>query len=137
MSNRVLFTVLGFVSLIIGGLIYVLFRETTYVAVIADSIFSIDRLRDCLSLLNLGFTRYYLADFLWAFSLCCFLYSLYVPDFRKSVICSAVVFTLGMIWEILQAVNIISGTGDLIDILMYLMACITAIIINLKRGNKK
>ena len=82
-----------------------------------------------------GFFAWYLPDFLWMFSLTCALFGIMLPRNSSIVIWSAVSFLWGVLWETAQWNGVVDGTGDLWDVLMYIMAVIAAALINnLKRG---
>ena len=124
--------IIGTLALILGGLLYLIYRENTYISVTADKLIEISRIREILKPFGNNFLKFYLPDFLWAFSLACGLSVLLTP-FEKNVILSTVtVFLSGLIYELLQYLKIIGGTFDLIDILMYLLAAFAVFLINLK-----
>ncbi len=131
MSKRNTLMLVGTVSLVFGGLIYVMFREDTYIANFFEFI-PLDIVRFYCAHIKSEFVRFYLPDFLWALSLCCFLLLLFDPKSKGSVICSGTVFLYGVLWEILQYTEVVKGTGDVIDILMYLAAAVSAVIIRTK-----
>lgn len=132
MSRRWVNILLGAVSLLWGCLLYVCFRETTYIAMFFGKVAAVADLQHAMQSYSNNFILYYFPDFLWGFSLGSFLQAIYLPGKWGSVCCGAAVFLLGTLWEILQCVEIISGTGDLLDVLMYLSAGICAAIINFK-----
>lgn len=132
MSKRLSNAVLCCTALMFGGALYVLFRQTTYVAGLFNSITFIGKLCDYFSEFSCDFIRFYLPDFLWGFALCCGLLSIFSPSKTTLTGCAITTFLCGCTWEILQYYSIISGTGDLKDITMYLLAVILAVIINLK-----
>ncbi len=84
-----------------------------------------------------NFLKFYFPDFLWAISLCFGLYAIYLPTIKTSIMLSVIVFVYGVIWEILQAVEVLGGTGDIVDVIMYLLACLLALIFNLKKEKTK
>ena len=136
MSNKIIFIVLGLFSLLSGFIIYILFRENTYIALVTEKFVSLAFFRQHLNMYSSDFLKYYFVDFLWAFSLCCFLYAIYSTNLKKCIVYTIIVLFLGAIWEILQTINFVNGTGDIWDIIMYLIACMTAIIIKIKRSKK-
>lgn len=137
MSKRVFFFVSGITALILGGLLYVLFRENTYIARHMAYAFSLDKVRAGLKFLNCGFIRYYLPDYLWGFSLCSIFFAIYSPDILKEVFIAISIFAYGLIWELMQFYKVVSGTGDLVDVFMYLLAVVTVVIINHVKGKLK
>lgn len=136
MSARWKNVLLGMMAIIIGGLIYVIFRENTFVARNFEQSNFILNLRKWMSFCANNFLKYYFPDFLWEFSLCCGLHAIYKPSTKGSLVCGFVAFFCGVIWELLQCGNVIGGTGDFIDIMMYLLASCICIIINLKERKK-
>ncbi len=136
MSKKVLFALIGIISLCLGGLIYVLFKETTYVSQVVSDLISLDKIKHHLDFFNNEFVKNYFTDFLWALSLSCFLFCIYEPNLKSSIAISGFVFLFGSLWEILQWMNCINGTGDFFDILMYFTAGITTISIN-QRSKRK
>lgn len=118
-------------SLLLGGMIYLLFRPHTYIALIVSNYIQFDRITECLRWMNCGWVKFYLADYLWALSLSGGLHLIFQPDRRGTVWCALTVISYGGIYELLQQLNWISGTGDLWDLLMYILAALTANILNL------
>lgn len=135
MSRRWLNILVGTVSLLLGCLFYICFRETTYVALAFGKMALVADLQQIGRSYSCHFVRYYFPDFLWGLSLGCFLQAIHLPNKWGCVSCSAVVCFLGIFWEVLQHTKIVSGTGDLLDVLMYLSAGFCVAIINYK-GSK-
>lgn len=130
MKKRWFYGLLSVMSLSAGGLIYILFRPTTYIAKPFMKFFPfISDISGLLSLSNCTFLKYYFPDYLWAFSLfCCFNT---VSTSKKSMLYRAcAVVLIGALWETLQYFHIISGTGDLIDVFMYLTAVLTVVLLD-------
>ena len=138
MKKRNVYILLCIASLCIGGGLYVIFRPNTY---ITDFVRSLLPVSGALFLkaesINCDLVKYYLPDFIWAFSLNCGLNAIF--NTKKSVfINGGVVFGISALWELAQYVGITSGTGDLIDVAMYLAALVTVVIINaLIKGKEK
>ena len=117
-------------ALCLGGILYVFLREESWIAKqIPISAYLIDS-RAYLAMKSLGFFRYYLPDFLWGLSLGCTLVAVCKPSREKCWICGAVSFSCGCLWEALQLLGVLSGTGDLLDVAMYFLAAIICIIFN-------
>lgn len=93
--------------------------------------------RNQLSWLDCGFLKYYLPDYLWGVALACGLHAIFNPKAKESLICTVVVVLLGALYEVLQWFGIISGTGDIVDVVLYALAGATVNVINYKRGNSK
>lgn len=138
MSKRRINILLGTMTLVLGFLIYIFFRTNTHIARAFDKIDWIVYIRRQLPGCSNDFIKFYLPDFLWGFSLNCGLMAIYDPRVKGGILCGCIALVSGCIWEILQYIGIVSGTGDVIDIIMYLLASIIHIIINLKeRENEK
>ncbi len=122
-------------SLFVGGMFYVLFRENTYVSDFIERFVNVDFIRVRMSFLENNFTKFYFSDFLWAFSLCCGLSAIFP---KKELLSGIISFLCGTFWEFSQKVNVVDGTGDVCDIIMYLAACAIAVMINkyILRSNK-
>lgn len=135
MKKRCFNIIMCIVTLSVGGIMYIIFRPTTYIGSFFDSVPIIKYLQSCCSVLDCDFVKYYLPDFLWSFSLCCGLISLF--EFSKSVViyCGLTTFACSIVWELLQHINILNGVGDFFDIVIYLIAVITAVSLNFIRGN--
>ncbi len=115
--------VLGIFSLSVGGLIYIVFRPDTLIHTLVSSFMPLPRECICQN----SFIRFYLPDALWAFSLGCFLSTL----LENRLIFALIVAGYGIAWELAQALSIISGTADLIDVGMYVIAALAVVGINL------
>jgi len=135
MSKRTLCVISGTISLVVGGAIYILFRENSHIALFFNNSF-IESVRDIFVPLSNNVTKYYLADFFWGFSLCAYLLALFLPKTRGAILCGLTAFLCGTFWEILQFLKAVSGTGDLIDVVMYLLAATLAVILFLKEKEK-
>ena len=129
MSNKKINIITSIASLFLGGAIYILYRENCYVSNFVEGFIPLSFVRDAFNPFECDFIKYYLIDFLWASSLATALSTLF--DSKRCIFLTALfVFLLGFVWELLQFFNIISGTGDIADIFMYLTAGLTAVIIN-------
>lgn len=136
MAARTKNCLLSVSAILIGGVLYILFRPHTYIANIFERYFYITEIRAWLQPISCEFVRFYLGDFLWMFALCCGLYAIFPPEENWSVVCVAIATACGIAWEVLQWIGVTTGTGDWMDILMYVLACIAANIIN-RKGNIK
>ncbi len=136
MSNRMFFCFIGSSSLFIGGSIYVLCRQHSYITILLQNFisFNISFFANSILLRNIS---YYIPDFLWAFGLCCGLFAILGNNLRIALVCSVITFIYGTIWELLQHISVVNGTFDFWDILMYLTASILATTLYYKRRNKK
>ncbi len=136
MSNRLFYAVFCFISLALGGVLYLLFRENTYITAFFEGNSLLQNMRMALGFLENEFLKFYFPDFLWAFSLCFGLCLIFDPQPQGIIVCSVIPFIYGVIWEVLQKQGIIKGTGDMADVIMYLAASSFAVILCLKRRNK-
>ena len=131
------FWVIGIFSLILGMLIYLLFRENTIITTQISYIMDLKPIRNMFSWAESNFLKFYFVDFLWALSLSCWLHIIFKPKINVSLICSLVVITLGTTFELLQFFYVINGTGDILDVICYILAALTVNVINLKVGDLK
>ncbi len=129
------YATIGVISLALGGITYVMFRGEAYVSVFVRQLLDIEQNKYIVSNAN-SFIKNYFADFLWAFSFSSFLHMIYLPGMKVSFVCTFTVVFLGTAYEILQRLNFISGTGDILDILIYLLAAFAVNIINFIRRRK-
>lgn len=135
MSKRILNALLGVSALVIGLGIYVFFKPNAVVSRLFDFAF-VSELRSFLSPCDLPFIKYYFADFLWGFAFCCGLAFIFQPKGKELLLCGAGGIAFGAVWELLQWTGIMSGTGDICDIIMYLLAATAVMLINLKEKTK-
>ena len=131
MSNRCYNILLCGASLTAGAIIYVLFRENTYIAIFFDRWSVLRLIQAWVGGRTWGGFQYYLPDLLWGFSLSCGMVAIWGPD-CSPMWCSTGVF-FGCIWELMQRFCIVSGTADWTDILMYLIGSGLCFIINKRR----
>ena len=132
MSKRTVHILLSCTALALGGLIYVLFRRNTYIAVFLGRIPFLELLQNIFASAECNWLKFYLPDFLWSFSLCCSLLAVFVPDKQGIIHICCITFLCGALWEGLQLCSVISGTGDWWDVIMYLFASICCLLINNK-----
>lgn len=112
-----------FISLLLGFCIYIFMREKTYLhrffSVPFESIFCKSRF------FGDTFIRYYLPDFFWEYSLCFTLYFFFPPISKKVSLFPALFsFLFGVIYETAQFFDFLPGTGDAVDVLLYLLAAV-------------
>ena len=60
----------------------------------------------------------------------CGLHVIFQPEICVSALCTVAVVIYGGVYELLQYLGVIGGTGDLWDVLMYILAGITVNILN-------
>lgn len=132
MSKRGVNILVGALSLLIGGVIYILSREDSFIAAMAERFLPLTPIRDLVQHSAWTFAKYYLPDFLWGLSLGCGLHVIHMPKKTGTLLCASGAFMCGLVWEVLQYLDITGGTGDLWDIFMYLLAALLTIFINFK-----
>ncbi len=119
-------------SLSAGGMLYILFRENSYIGKVFSNLQPILTLRNAVSLLECDFLKFYFADFLWGLALGCGLQAILLPEKRSVLLCGFGVFLCGTAWECMQAFDIIPGTADYWDVVSYCLAGALCIIFNIK-----
>lgn len=117
-------------ALLLGLLIYLLFRPNTYISKFLLHFFPLD-IPKAFSKMEYAFLKFYLVDYLWAFSLACWLRCVLVEESGK--ICIVIVSLTGILYEIAQFFGIVSGTGDILDCFLYVLAGFTVSALNKKR----
>ena len=137
MLRRITFAAASVASLMIGAIIYVLFRPNSYIAIFVDGIMDMGTLRQFLESSSTDFLKFYFPDFLWTLSLCFCLYAVFGLTKKRIIFFSLVAFFCSVAWEIIQWFSIVSGTGDIIDVIMYLLAGICAASLGLKKEKLK
>ncbi len=120
-KESIYYILVAFISLFMGFLLYVLFRPTTYISSYIFTYFPMLRTNYAFLFPRMRYFTYYLADFLWALSLSCGLHAIFLPKKRGSLYCTITVFLLGSSYELLQHLDVISGTGDIADIMLYVL----------------
>lgn len=132
-KNKLRFLSISLISLFIGASIYVLFRKDTYIAKLINGYIKTPSIT-CQSPIIYILTCH-ITDALWGFALTFSLSIIFSP-----ILSALMAFLYGLLWELCQKYNIISGTYDIIDILMYLLASFSASTIiykSNKKGDKK
>ena len=137
MSKRSKNILMCAVALFVGAGIYILFRSNAYISKWFDYLDIIRFLRTMTGGYANDFIRFYLPDLMWCFALSCGIQAIYVPVGRGISISAMVAFACGVLWEVMQWTGMVSGTGDLWDILMYLAGSILSILINIKGEKTK
>ena len=133
MLNRIKTAVLGLAALLLGAVLYILFRPTSFVSVSFGAYGWLSQLRTWLQPFTCNFLCFYLPDMLWAFALSCGLQTILTPKKWGIVLCGVTAFVCGAIWELLQWLGAVRGTGDWLDILMYFLAALALIFVNKRR----
>lgn len=116
--------------LLFGGIIYILFKENTYINKCFDMLFHFDLAEIVIK------NRYvylvlicWLSDILWSYSLT-FASDLVLFQYKNHNIISLIISSLfSILIEVLQYLNVIAGTFDWLDILFELLAIFIAFLI--------
>jgi len=119
-------------SLLIGGMVYILFRPTAIISAMIGNDRWLTQLRFWMEPISNGFVRNYIGDFLWMVALCCGLYGILLPKPGEKLHYIFGAGLLGVIWELLQWLGAVKGTGDWLDVFMYGLAAFASFIINRK-----
>lgn len=124
----------SFFTLLIGFIIYIFFRQGTYIHTVLQNLFGLS-----LPYLPLGgilgtLVRNWGGDFFWGMALCFMLAAVLNPFRHKHIFAVALTVALGALLEILQFYGVITGTGDFFDIVSEATAAVCAANI-IKRGN--
>ena len=109
MSNRLIYAVFCIATLSLGGLLYVLFRENTYIAVLFDGSELFEKIRDMTQHIVNDFFKFYFPDYLWGLSLCFGLVLVFDPQVLGEIICCSVSFCYGVMWECMQLFGVLNG----------------------------
>ena len=119
-------------SLLIGGIIYLLFRPTTILSEVIGSKRLLQQLRVWLQPISNAFVWYYVGDFLWMLALCCGGYTILLLNQKQERVWISAAVLLGVIWELMQWLGVVRGTGDWLDIFMYALGGFASKMINRK-----
>jgi hypothetical protein len=127
------FLIFAVVSLLMGFIIYILFRPETYVTKWVVSVIGSEFSIYVPPAFDNNFIKYYLPDYLWGLSLACGLHLIFLPKRKGSIAIALAVTFIGVLYEIMQYINLIIGTGDVLDVLLYLLAGFTAFLLNFRK----
>ena len=111
-------------ALLVGAVIYGVFRQNTYIGALVANLLHIPPLQQTVSI------AFYLPDFLWSFSLTSLLLAVFSPTKKLAALFGIVTSVYGALWELLQYSGAISGTADILDVVLYFTAAWLAVIIN-------
>ena len=135
MSRRIAFAAASAASLTFGAVLYILFRPHSYIAVFVDGLIDIGTLRQITKSGATAFFRFYFPDFLWSLSFCFCLYAVFDPTRKGILMLTLVAFLCSAAWELMQLSGLVGGTGDMLDVIMYLLAGICAASVGLRSRN--
>ena len=134
MSLRKKNLAIGIAALMLGGLLYILLRGGSVVGGAVAGNAWVKNLRRLAQPMACDFLKYYLPDLLWGLSLGCCLAATYG---KEGLLCPVIALGCGCVWEILQVSDLVSGTGDWLDVIMYLLGSALCAQINLKERSMK
>ena len=128
---RMYYIIVSFTALFFGLTIYIVFRKDTHIyEFFSNMFFSTSYIVKNSFFIN--FLRYYLVDYLWAFSLAYFLSAVsYSLSVKKYIFNSVISVFVGFLFELAQKFLLISGTADFWDIIMYVSAGLTHAVLNI------
>lgn len=132
-KKRIALMLISISSLFVGLMIYLVFRQNTYLHCYFFAEFCSYAYLNVERNWITDFIRYYLPDFLWAFSFGAALTAVsYSHNRIVLILFSAVSFLIGVLFEFVQYFGIVNGTFDYFDVLMYAVAALTCAAINIK-----
>lgn len=128
MSNQKKYIARCTACLLIGVCCYIFFRPDSYITILHNRL-SPHPIR---TFPNANvFLRCYLSDFLWGMALALGFLAIYDP--HKAIglfFCCGASALLGCAWELLQYLEVVGGTGDIVDVAMYLSSGLLTAITN-------
>ena len=134
MRERIRWLCIALISLGIGAICYCLCRTDTWVGA---QIGTIIEYRIPEQSLLYGFMAWYLPDYLWVLALTSSLFAILLPRGRKLFACAGLAAGWGLLWELGQLLGIATGTADLWDSFLYIMAAVTAVMIEVLTKRRK
>jgi hypothetical protein len=132
--------VLSFISLVLGGLIYVLYRQKSIIFLSFIANHTENRMTDIRSNINLSqladWIIYSLPDGLWLFSYMLFVDCLWQKS-KSRLFWILILPIIAILWEFGQKASICQGTFDINDLLSYLIVVIIFLLISKLKNMKK
>lgn len=125
-SNRIKLLIISFCSLLLGFVIYLVFNQQTPISAWVIEIYPKAYLSMPRNVFTKAITNFG-ADFLWLFSftmLVQFILWLQKKQTQLLIICSL----LGVLFELMQRFGFANGTADILDVVVYVLGCVVAII---------
>ena len=114
-----------------------LFKDGTFFEKIICGYADIIPIKDRIPEISSVFFNNHFCDYLWAFSLQSGLFAIFLPCKKKKMIITVIVVLYGSVWELGQRLQIVGGTGDIVDILMYFAGSVTVFFINETKETEK
>ena len=137
MKRKNILVFINFAIPLLSGLsIYLFCYENTYINTTIQKFFDISLPYFYYDNIFYHFLTCWACDILWAYSLTFSLYSCF-KNFNHSLLVSYIISSVfALIIELLQLFNVITGTFDILDILLEFSAIILAVIIIKKEFSK-
>ena len=126
MKKRLILLGGSLTALLAGALDYGLFRQDTYIGRLVAQLLNIGEIG-----FVCGFLAWYLPDYLWMLALSLAIFAVTEPRKKDLPVWAAVLALYGSGWELAQHIDLVSGTADWLDIIMYIMAVGSAVMIKL------
>lgn len=119
-ATRIKYFIFGLSALLVGTVIYWLFRPSTHISKLLSVLipFKISPLGE---FVGSSFLKFYFVDYLWAFSFSCWLRCIFHDKHKNFMIVSIT----GALFELMQTLGMVQGTGDVCDCLLYILAVIS------------
>ena len=136
MKRKIVFWIANiFIPLLIGGVVYILFRPDTYFSQYIFNKLNFIPVIDSEPTLIIKFIKYYLCDILWAYSLTFAVLFVFQNETNRFIASLSICIVFEMITEFVQLWNLIPGTFDFVDMVN---ECVTTLIIIFvcKKGRK-
>ena len=124
------------VSVLIGGSYYLLFKNNTFLEQIVCKYINIIPTKEILPHVTSVFLQNHFCDLLWAFSLQSGLLAIFLPTKEGKIIISVTVVLSGAVWELFQRFGITVGTGDVIDVIMYVVGSAATLLFTIEKEKK-
>ncbi len=132
MKKTLFWIAITVVPLIAGSIIYLAFRPTAIVSKAIYGLFDINPAYiETPDNLFWRFIKYYLGDFLWAFSLTALVKLILGKGKPQSIVALSIGISVGFLVELFQKYGLIPGTFDFFDLLVETLGAILSLIITI------
>jgi len=125
-----------FLGLLLGFVFYFLSDNNLYITNWLYSILGCDKTLISTDIIPLHIIRIYGLDFIWAYSMWFGIVLVSYGLNYKIFVASIITILCGIVLEILQGIQLVSGTGDILDVVAELIGVLVAIIVFLFRSRK-
>ena len=125
-----------FLGLFLGFVFYFLSDNKLYITNWLYSFLGLDKTLISIDNIPLHIIRIYGLDFLWAFSMWFGIMLVSYDLNNKIVVASILTISCGVVLEILQGIQLVSGTGDIYDVIAELLGVLVAYIVYKLRYRK-